>query len=86
MCGGNIFSASTPILDLDTRQLSSLLYNLVLLKNGRPSKAREIARETPTLSSDLQDDDFDGSETSNLKIHPGTHIIRKRLMREYGDT
>ena len=39
------FSASTPILDLDTRQLSSLLYNLVLLKNGRPSKAREIARE-----------------------------------------
>ena len=49
-------------------------------------KLEKLLEKTPTSSSDLQDDDFDGSETSNLKIHPKPHIIRKRLMREYGDT
>lgn len=74
------FSASTPILDLDTRQLSSLLYNLVLLKKWKTIKKLEkLLEKTPTSSSDLQDDDFDGSETSNLKIHPGTPHHKEKI-------
>ena len=42
-------------------------------------KLEKLLEKTPTLSSDLQDDDFDGSETSNLKIHPGTPHHKEKI-------
>ncbi|RCK57841.1 Protein FMP27, mitochondrial [Candida viswanathii] len=57
------FSASTPIFDLDTRQLSALLYNLILIKKWRRlHEFKDIIVNTPLTPRQFFDDDDEEDE------------------------
>ncbi|EMG50334.1 putative mitochondrial protein, putative, partial [Candida maltosa Xu316] len=62
------FSASTPIFDLDTRQLSALLYNLILVKKWKKlHEFRDLVFSTP-LNSPEEYGEFDETQTDSSRM------------------
>ncbi|ODV81863.1 uncharacterized protein CANTADRAFT_45720 [Suhomyces tanzawaensis NRRL Y-17324] len=77
-------SASSPILDLDTHQVSELFYNLVLFKKFMKLRSvKKISRKTPKPVEDDENESQDATMIEGSDDEPGPPVSQGTVIREY---